>query len=287
MSHPTVFISHRHADAKVARIVADFLDRTSCRQRLGAPVVERRLRAPGRRREPRPHAEAKLAGSDVVVLVFTAEGPGWSWCMWECGVATDPHDESSSEGGRPAVRRRRARRRTSTSSASTSSSWSRSPASSSRLLATNDLFPHRPQPLCGYGEADPELRELAADAARRARRRHRGAAGAGGRGALGVDLPVRRARQGRPSPTCETAEPGDAARLIAERGRIVDKQGANALFGRQLHGESLERLQVGHPAGAGPGQWFDALVEQIRTAVARACSRSSRGHRSRSSRARR
>ena len=87
----------------------------------------------------------------------------------------------------------------------------------------------------------------------------------------------------------QTAEPGAAASLIAERGCIVDKQGASALFGRQASaiGETARRPAGRHPARAGPGRWFDALVEQIRIAVLRSRSRSSRGRRSRSSRARR
>jgi len=31
-----------------------------------------------------------LAISDVVMLIFTTESEDWSYCMWECGVATDP-----------------------------------------------------------------------------------------------------------------------------------------------------------------------------------------------------
>ena len=265
VSHPTVFISHRHADAKVARIVADFLTRSSagnvCVHLSSSADYER----PAAGESLVPALKRKLAASDVVVLVFTAEGPGWSWCMWECGVATDPHDESSMKvvvlqcgNDVPA--------RSSTSCASTSASWSRSPASSSRSWRPTTSSRNR-APISGYAESDPALRELAADAARRPRRRHRGAAGAGSRGALGVDLPVHRARQVR------RRRPGDGraggrGEPIAERGCVVDKQGASALFGRKVCiGESLERLQVGIPPVPGRASWFDALVEQIRTAV--------------------
>lgn len=34
-----------------------------------------------------------LAQAEVVILVFTTETEDWSYCMWECGVATDPRDE--------------------------------------------------------------------------------------------------------------------------------------------------------------------------------------------------
>ena len=38
-----------------------------------------------------------LGASDVVVFIFTSEAEDWSWCMWECGVATDPNDERSTK----------------------------------------------------------------------------------------------------------------------------------------------------------------------------------------------
>ena len=267
MTHPTVFISHRHADAKVARIVADFLKRNSagnvCVQLsssadYGHPGVGERLV---------PTLKRHLAVSDVVVLIFTAEGPGWSWCMWECGVATDPHDDTSTKvvvlqcgDDVPAPYADQLR----------IDARELEPLTGfvKQVLATNDLFPHHDRPISGYAEADPELRELAATL-------HADLADA----IVGLQAPAAQERWAS-TYVCieldkdavadlETAEPAAAARLIAERGCIVEKQGASALFGRHVCiGERLEQLPIGIPPVPGRARWFDALVEQIRTAVA-------------------
>ena len=183
------------------------------------------------------------------MLVFTADGPGWSWCMWEVGVATDLHDEVARKvvvlqcgDASPA--------RTSIRSASTPSIWSRT-GFVKQLLATNDLFPNQP--------SRSRLRRGPSEAAR-ARRRS-------ARQAPPTRSPSCRRRTprsaGRP-PTCASsstasrrraARPSrpDGARTIAERGRIVDKQGANALFGRRVcRGESVGDLQVGIRARSRP-----------------------------------
>ena len=185
--------------------------------------------------------------------------------MWECGVATDPHDESSTkvvvlqcgnDVPAPFVDQLRVDVRELELLA----------GFVKQVLATNDLFPHR-APISGYAESDPALRELAATL-------HADLADAI------VELQAPEAEERWASTylcieldkcavvDLETSEPGAAANLIAERGCVVDKQGANALFGRKICiGESLERLQVGIPPVPGRASWFDALVEQIRTAV--------------------
>ena len=97
MTKPTVFISHRHADKAIAEVVATFLDERSA----GAATIHCSSHTDFRR----PTAGDSLAvslkralgASDIVVLIFTSEAEDWSWCMWECGVATDPNDERSTK----------------------------------------------------------------------------------------------------------------------------------------------------------------------------------------------
>jgi hypothetical protein len=87
---PLLFISHRHVDKAIADVVRKFVsDRSGGRIRVfqsssayaNAPRVGREL-----------HRELKeslwLAG--VVILVYTTPDEDWSYCMWECGVATHP-----------------------------------------------------------------------------------------------------------------------------------------------------------------------------------------------------
>ena len=93
MTGPNVFISHRHADKAIAETVADFLHQRSsgaatifCSSSVDhvTPVAGVSLEQ---------SLKKALASCDVVVLVFTAESEDWSFCMWECGVATDPRDQ--------------------------------------------------------------------------------------------------------------------------------------------------------------------------------------------------
>lgn len=87
---PLLFISHRHADRAIADVLRKFVtDRSGGRiavfQSSSAeadnPRVGREL-----------HTELKhhLWRAGVVVLVFTSPEEDWSYCMWECGVATHP-----------------------------------------------------------------------------------------------------------------------------------------------------------------------------------------------------
>jgi len=87
---PSIFISHKHADQKIATEIRKFLDRWS---RKEIPVFQSSdPLAEGPRLGQPLTAELKtwLWNTGVVLLVFTTEDQDWSWCMWECGVATRP-----------------------------------------------------------------------------------------------------------------------------------------------------------------------------------------------------
>ena len=93
MTGPTVFISHRHADKAIAEVVAEFLVERSA----GAATIF----CSSHTDFVRPIAgdnltvslKHALGASHLVVLIFTSAAEDWSWCMWECGIATDPNDE--------------------------------------------------------------------------------------------------------------------------------------------------------------------------------------------------
>ena len=92
-TEPLVFISHKHSDQRIAETIARFLRTRSGGQfrvhlssspnfegpRLGQPLNNELKRA--------------LAAAETVILVFTTDTEDWSYCMRECGVATDPRDE--------------------------------------------------------------------------------------------------------------------------------------------------------------------------------------------------
>jgi hypothetical protein len=87
---PLIFISHKTTDSKIATPIAEFI-RKKC---MG--TVEVFLSSNWKFDGPRFGAGLnselmrKLWMSDVIILLYTAGDQDWSYCMWECGVASLP-----------------------------------------------------------------------------------------------------------------------------------------------------------------------------------------------------
>lgn len=89
-TRPLLFISHRHADRPIADVLRKFVtDRSGGRiavfQSSSAEAENPRVG-----RELQKELKEHLWAASVVVLVFTSPEEDWSYCMWECGVATHP-----------------------------------------------------------------------------------------------------------------------------------------------------------------------------------------------------
>jgi hypothetical protein len=87
---PLLFISHRHVDRPIADILRKFVtDRSGGRvavfQSSSAEAENPRVG-----RELQKELKERLWAAGVVVLVYTSQEEDWSYCMWECGVATHP-----------------------------------------------------------------------------------------------------------------------------------------------------------------------------------------------------
>jgi hypothetical protein len=86
-SQPKIFISHRFADRPIADVINDTLSRWGFDDiyQAGAPGAGPRVgeSLPEELRE-------ELDDVDLVILVYTFSDEDWSWCMWECGLATQP-----------------------------------------------------------------------------------------------------------------------------------------------------------------------------------------------------
>lgn len=87
---PLLFISHRHAD----RPIADILRRFAVERSGGRIAVYQSSAAesenPRVGRELQRELKEALWAAGIVILVFTSPDEDWSYCMWECGVATHP-----------------------------------------------------------------------------------------------------------------------------------------------------------------------------------------------------
>ena len=91
MPNPLLFISHKHTDHAIARVIADFI----VDQSRGEVDVHLSSDAAfdGPRFGPNLNAQLRqtLWKTDALILVYTSgEDQDWSYCMWECGAAAHP-----------------------------------------------------------------------------------------------------------------------------------------------------------------------------------------------------
>jgi hypothetical protein len=269
-SDPLVFISHRHDDRDIALVLGQFFkDRCAGKVRVhlsSNPEFE----GPRVGKNVNDALKRALAGCDVVVLVFTTETDDWSYCMWECGVATDPSDQKSTEvivlqcGGtapKPYADQLRVDAR----------DVGLVTAFVKTMLADPDLF-HGRGALTGFHPEANELKSFAVELHTK----------------LATVLPpleppkleervassqVRIDLDGAALEALRAAyEKGDqsaVAEVIADQGKVKDLHLASALFGFHVGeattvGTVLEEWSKQH---AGPARWFDSLAEQIATLV--------------------
>jgi hypothetical protein len=87
---PLLFISHRHSDRLIADAVRKFVnDRSGGRiQVFQSSSADAESAEVGR--ELHKELKEHLWRAGVVVLIYTSPDEDWSYCMWECGVATHP-----------------------------------------------------------------------------------------------------------------------------------------------------------------------------------------------------
>jgi hypothetical protein len=89
---PKIFISYRFADKEIADVIRRNL------ARWGFDDIYQ-ARAPGA--GPRvgeslsDELREVLDAVDLIILVYTFADEDWSWCMWECGLATRPRQSDA------------------------------------------------------------------------------------------------------------------------------------------------------------------------------------------------
>jgi hypothetical protein len=85
-----LFISHKHSDARIAMVVADFVESRTLGQVSVHMSSDPRYKGPRLGKNINQELCAALYGCDVLFLFYTSADEDWSYCMFECGVATDP-----------------------------------------------------------------------------------------------------------------------------------------------------------------------------------------------------
>lgn len=89
LPRPLLFISHRHADRDIADAIRQFIiERSGGRIAVFQSSSAEADDHPRVGRELRQELKQHLWEATVVVLLYTSPQEDWSYCMWECGVAT-------------------------------------------------------------------------------------------------------------------------------------------------------------------------------------------------------
>jgi hypothetical protein len=87
---PFLFISHKHVDRQIAKVLAEFIEERSVGK------IKIHLSSSPDFQGPRfgPSLNA-LWNTEVLILLYTSEEQDWSYCMWECGMATHPQSPNT------------------------------------------------------------------------------------------------------------------------------------------------------------------------------------------------
>lgn len=88
-----IFISHRHDDHEIASVFSKHFQLWSVP--LSSIFQSSDYRASTVIGEPlRPQLRQALSEARLVLLIYTTPDKDWEFCLWECGVATNPSDET-------------------------------------------------------------------------------------------------------------------------------------------------------------------------------------------------
>lgn len=87
---PYLFISHKHDDAKIASVVARFVEDISGGRVKVFQSSNSDFEGPRIGMNLNEELNKALSRSEVVLLIYTSNDKSWDYCMWECGKAEDP-----------------------------------------------------------------------------------------------------------------------------------------------------------------------------------------------------
>ena len=269
---PVIFVSHKHTDREIAATIARFVrDRTAGKVRVhvssspdfegprfGQPLNEELKRA--------------LGVAEAVILVFTSETEDWSYCMWECGIATNPNDPQPTsvvviqcglDEPKPFGDQLRVDARNLDSVQ----------AFVKALLTSTDFFPRRATPLTGFAAEGSEVKEFAADL--HAKLAEVLPSGGGVEQSTPTSPYLRIRLDDQASEELRAAyldgEPEKCLPILEAKAEITESTGAESVFNMRLKagatlGDVLAAWRRDHRAD-GDARWFSALAEQVEAAI--------------------
>ena len=269
---PLVFVSHKHSDRAIAEAIARFVrDRTAGKVRVhlsSSPDFE----GPRLGKPLNDELKRALGAAEAVILVFTSETEDWSYCMWECGIATNPNDPRPTsvvvvQCGPNEPKPFGDQLRVDARNLDSVQTFVKA------VLTSTDFFARCDTPVTGFAAEGAEVKEFAAEL----------------HGKLGEVLPSGGGAE-RSTPTSpylrlrlddQTAEELRSAYLDGEtekclpvveaRAEIAESTGAESVFNMRLEpgatlGDVLAAWRREHRAD-GEARWFSALAEQVLAAI--------------------
>jgi hypothetical protein len=87
---PLIFISHKHADAPIAKVLSNWIDDITGGHARIHLSSDSSFESPEIGADLDKQLGEYLARAGVVILLYTSNDHDWSYCTWECGVALNP-----------------------------------------------------------------------------------------------------------------------------------------------------------------------------------------------------
>jgi hypothetical protein len=86
---PLLFISHKHVDYELAKVLSDFIDNYTAAQLRIHSSSDPDFLGPSAGRVITQELCRTLWETQALILLYTSADQNWSYCLWECGVATN------------------------------------------------------------------------------------------------------------------------------------------------------------------------------------------------------
>ncbi len=269
---PLVFVSHKHSDREIAEAIARFVrNRTAGKVRVhlsSSPDFE----GPRLGKPLNDELKRALGAAEAVILVFTSETEDWSYCMWECGIATNPNDprptsvivvQCGPDEPKPFGDQLRVDARNLDSVQTLVKS----------LLTSTDFFARRDAPVTGFAAEGAEVKEFAAELHRQLGEVLPSGGGAERSTPTSPYLRIRLNHQAAEELRTAYLE-GETEKclpIVEARAEIADSTGAESVFNMRLEpeatlGDVLAAWRRAHRED-GEARWFAALAEQVEGAI--------------------
>lgn len=95
MPKPLLFISHKHSDKGIASAISKFLKERALGKIDIFQSSNYEFNGPGLGKNLKAELNKALWRCDVLALIYTSMDNDWSYCMYECGVATHPNSQTT------------------------------------------------------------------------------------------------------------------------------------------------------------------------------------------------